>query len=98
MERVSGQQLAEWVAAARERWTVPGIAVGLLRGNGVATAADGVCDLERDEPVTPETSFRVASITKPFAAVLAMTLVQDGLLALEGPPPGSRVEATVRQL
>jgi hypothetical protein len=31
MERVSAQQLQQWVAEARQRWNVPGIAVGDLR-------------------------------------------------------------------
>jgi hypothetical protein len=30
MERVSAEQLAEWAAEARERWSVPGLAVGLF--------------------------------------------------------------------
>ena len=98
MERVSAQQLAEWVAEARERWSVPGIAVGLLYDRETVFAADGVCELGGDEPVTPETAFRIASITKPFTATLALSLAQDGLLALDEPPAGSRVEATIRQL
>jgi len=98
VERVSAQQLAEWAAEARERWSVPGIAVGLLYDRETMFAADGVCELGGEQQVTPETAFRIASITKPFTATLALSLVQDGLLALDEPPAGSRVEATIRQL
>jgi CubicO group peptidase (beta-lactamase class C family) len=98
MERVSAQQLAEWAAEARERWSVPGIAVGVLYDAEVTTAADGVCELGRPEPVSAESLFRIASITKPFVATLAMTLVQDGLLDLDKPPADSAASATVRQL
>jgi len=98
MERVSAQQLAEWAAEAQERWSVPGLAVGLLHHGETVVAADGVCQLGSDERVSSETAFRIASITKPFTATLALTLAQDGLLALDEPPPGSRVEATIRQL
>ena len=98
MERVSAQQLAEWAAEARERWSVPGIAVGLLYDRETVFAADGVCELGGELRVTPETAFRIASITKPFTATLALSLAQDGLLALDEPPAGSRVEATIRQL
>ena len=98
MERVSAQQLAEWAAEARERWSVPGIAVGLLYDRETVFAADGVGELGGELRVTPETAFRIASITKPFTATLALSLVQDGLLALDEPPAGSRVEATIRQL
>ena len=98
MERVSAQQLEQWVAEARQRWNVPGIAVGVLRGNEAVVVADGVGSLDGDEAVFPETVFRIASISKSFTATLAMTLVQDGLLGLDEPPPGSLVDATVRQL
>src|SRR6266536_44243 len=98
MARISAEQLAEWAAEARERWSVPGIAVGILRDGEVVTAADGVRELGRDEQVSPETVFRIASISKPFTATLAMTMVQDDLLELDEPPPGSHVDATVREL
>jgi CubicO group peptidase (beta-lactamase class C family) len=98
VERVSAQQLAEWAAEARERWSVPGIAVGLLYDRETVFAADGVCELGGEQQVTPETAFRIASITKPFTTTLALSLAQDGLLSLDEPPAGSRVEATIRQL
>ena len=98
MQPVSTDQLAAWAGEARERWSLPGLAVGVLRDGEVVAAADGVCALGRDEQVAPDTVFRIASITKPFVGTLAMTLVQDGLLALDEPPPGSPVDATVRQL
>src|SRR3954464_5821934 len=97
MERFSAQ-LEQSVGQARRRWSVPGFAVGVLRDGEIATAADGVCELGQAEPVTPETLFRVASITTPFVATLAMTLVQGGLLDGGEPPAGSTVEATVSQL
>jgi CubicO group peptidase (beta-lactamase class C family) len=98
MERVSADLLADSTAQARERWNVPGMAVGLWRDGEIVSAADGVRELGRPEPVEWDTVFRIASITKPFTAALAMTLVQEGLLDLDEPPPGTRVEATVREL
>src|SRR5690242_15374054 len=98
MEPVSPDQLASWVREARRRWHVPGMAVAVRTPDALVTSADGVYDLAGDRPVTPETVFRIASITKPFVATLAMTLVQDGLLALDEPLPGSHARATVRQL
>jgi CubicO group peptidase (beta-lactamase class C family) len=98
MERVSGQELGVYVREARRRWSVPGLVVGLLRVGEVVAAADGVRDLGLAETVERETVFRIASITKPFVATLALTLVQEGLLSLDEPPPGTQVDATVRQL
>jgi len=40
-------------------------------------------DPSLDLPVTPDTRFRVASISKPFVAVGCMTLVEAGLLNLD---------------
>ena len=37
------------------------------------------------EPVRPDTLFRISSTTKPVTAVVAMTLVDDGTLALDDP-------------
>src|SRR5919198_1758246 len=98
MARVSAQELGKWAAAARARWNVPGIAVGALFDGEVMSTGVGIRELGRGEPVRPDTVFRLASVTKPFTATLAMTLAQDGELALDEPPPGTRVEATVRQL
>jgi CubicO group peptidase (beta-lactamase class C family) len=98
MERVSADQLDGLVREARERWNVPGLAVGVLQEGSVTTAADGACRLGEPEPVTPATVFRIASITKPFTAALALSLAQDDLLDLDAPPPGTTVDATVRQL
>ncbi|HEX6702682.1 MAG TPA: serine hydrolase domain-containing protein, partial [Gaiellaceae bacterium] len=86
------------VAEARERWHVPGMAVALLQDGEPVFAADGVRDLSTNDPVGPETPFRVASITKPFVGTLTQMLAQDGLLSLDEPPPGARTTASVRQL
>ena len=98
IEPVSSDQLAAWAEEARERWSVPGIAVGVLRGGVVVTAAAGVRELGGDAAVSPADVFRIASISKPFVATLVMSLAQDGLLSLDEPPPGTRVAATIRQL
>ena len=98
IEPISGQKLAVLASEARERWGVPGLAVGVLGGGALVCVSDGRCELGRDDPVTPASLFRIASITKPFVAMLALTLAQDGLLELDAPPPGTRAEATVRQL
>jgi CubicO group peptidase (beta-lactamase class C family) len=52
--------------AAATRWEVPALAVGVLLGGETETFALGC---------TPETRFRVASITKPLVAQLALTLL-----------------------
>lgn len=36
-------------------------------------------------PMTEDTLFRIASLTKPFAGVLLLSMIQDGLLAMDDP-------------
>ena len=77
--------LDEAVHAAMERWSVPGIEVGVLRRGDVARHAYGVTSLETEQPVTPDTLFQIGSISKVFTATLAMMLVDDGKLDLDTP-------------
>src|SRR3954465_8512060 len=98
MERISAEQLAESVAEARRRWSIPGLAIGVLQDGELLSVADGVLELGQPEPVSADTVFRIASITKPFTATLAVTPRPDGLLALDEPPAGAPVPASVRQL
>lgn len=59
----------------------PGAAIAIVQGDSVLyTKCYGVRELGRTEPITPHTTFRVASLSKGFAAVLTGLLVQDGIL------------------
>lgn len=44
----------------------------------------GLANREWDRLHEPDTKFRIASITKPFAALLVMQLVEEGKIALHG--------------
>jgi CubicO group peptidase (beta-lactamase class C family) len=74
-------ELEEIVRDARARNGVPGVAAGLHVDGQAMSVADGVLELGKDEPVRPETPFRIASISKPFTASLALScLPADGRL------------------
>jgi D-alanyl-D-alanine carboxypeptidase len=61
-----------------------GVAV-LVAHDGIATtAATGVANDAGDE-ITPETPFRVGSISKPFVATMVLQLVDEGRVALDEP-------------
>jgi CubicO group peptidase (beta-lactamase class C family) len=65
---------------------IPGLAVVVLRGSDVVLAKGfGEADLERHIPVTPDTPFDIASVTKPISAVVALKLVELGQLDLDRP-------------
>lgn len=64
----------------------PGLSVVMLRDTSVILAEGfGLANVEHQTPVTPETPFNVASVSKPISAVVALRLVHDGLLHLDRP-------------
>ncbi len=64
----------------------PGAAVMVIRNDEVLYAAGyGYADLERREPITPQTSFRLASVSKQFTAMAVMILADRGELAYDDP-------------
>jgi CubicO group peptidase (beta-lactamase class C family) len=68
------------------RGQAPGVALSLTHaGEPLFTRCDGLADLARGQPVRPTTVFRLASLSKPFTALVVMLLERDGLLDLEAP-------------
>jgi CubicO group peptidase (beta-lactamase class C family) len=84
--------------------SAPGAVLAIQHRDVVVTCAAGRANLATRVPVTAETLFPIASITKVYTATLAMQLVDDGLLDLDEPVrtylPGFRVadERTTREL
>ena len=65
---------------------IPGLQVALVRDGRVVWHGNfGVRNATSGEPVTDETIFEAASLTKPFFAYYAMMLVDQGLLDLDKP-------------
>ncbi|SNS52193.1 CubicO group peptidase, beta-lactamase class C family [Geodermatophilus saharensis] len=73
--------VSEAVAAG----AVPGAAWWVTRDSEVARGAAGTHTPGGDDPVGPDTVFRIASVTKPVVAVAALALVDDGTLRLDDP-------------
>lgn len=68
-----------------EELGVPGVSVAFFEdGEVVWTRTYGLADVERGVPVTFETRFQAASISKPVAAMAALDLVEEGRIALDG--------------
>ena len=64
----------------------PGVSVAVvLNGEHVWSEGFGMADLENNVPVTPQTLFRLASISKSMTATAAMHLWEQGKLDLEAP-------------
>ncbi len=65
---------------------IPGLAVAIVNGKQiVAVQGLGYADVEAQTPVTVDTPFNIASVAKPIAAVIALHLVEQGLLNLDLP-------------
>lgn len=68
------------------RRPVVGLAVGVVRGGGLERfSAHGFADIASGTPITEDTVFRVASITKTLTAVAVMQLSERGLVDLDAP-------------
>jgi CubicO group peptidase (beta-lactamase class C family) len=63
---------------------IPGYVAGVRIGGQVEVRAGGRTAVEAESaPMSEETLFRIASVTKPIGGALTLSLVQDGALALE---------------
>jgi CubicO group peptidase (beta-lactamase class C family) len=62
----------------------PGFSVAVMRdGKSVYEKGFGLANLEYDIPVTPQTIYHVASVSKQFTAMAVVLLEEDGKLSLE---------------
>ena len=62
----------------------PGASVLVLHGDAVVVRrAYGLADVSTARPATPETNYRLASLTKGFTAAAVLLLVRDGTLTLD---------------
>jgi CubicO group peptidase (beta-lactamase class C family) len=63
---------------------IPGAALAVARdGQLVYARGFGYADVERQEPVRPDSLFRIASVSKPITAAAILQLVDAGKLHLE---------------
>ncbi len=65
---------------------IPGGALAVVRERRLVYARSyGLADREKGIAATPETLFRIASLSKPITAVAILKLVDQGRLALDSP-------------
>lgn len=78
--------LAQMVDAAAQSGPLPGIVVGVRLGSQPPVIhAYGAADIRQGDPVTADTPFQIASLTKQFTAAAVMQLVAAGKLDLDAP-------------
>lgn len=93
------------VAAEALSRGVPGLGVVIVAGGKVVVQRGyGRADLATGRPVTAATPFNIASVTKPFTAMLVQLLAAEGRIHLDAPAgryislPSQYRTITVRQL
>jgi D-alanyl-D-alanine carboxypeptidase len=94
------------VRAEMARSKVPSVSLAVIRnGQLVKIQGYGLADVERQVSATPDTVYKIGSVSKQFIATGIMMLVQDGRLSLEDPvskhlqgTPASWTGITIRHL
>jgi beta-lactamase class C len=78
----SARELSAWLDAAVQSGQVSGLAAAVVKGDKVLLQRGvGYADARRGLPVTTDTVFRLASLSKAFASALAALLIDDGMLS-----------------
>jgi CubicO group peptidase (beta-lactamase class C family) len=74
------------VSEILNRYPAVGMAVGVVRNGRLELFyPHGVADIASNTPITEDTVFRIASITKTFTAIAVMQLWEQGLVDLDAP-------------
>ena len=64
---------------------MPGLVAGIRHRGEIEYFATGSLAFDTDEPVRPDTRFRIASLSKPVGAAVVLSMVADGVLGLDDP-------------
>jgi CubicO group peptidase (beta-lactamase class C family) len=79
-------ELERIIPELMKKASIPGLSIAVIRDGELFWAKGfGVKNAQTKEPVTEETIFEAASLTKPFFAYAAMKLVEAGELSLDRP-------------
>jgi len=83
--RAVREALDERLERLRWRAGIPGISVAIIFSDGTMwLGQSGFADVEAGRPVTADTAFAIASVTKTFTAAVVLDLIDDDLIELDG--------------
>jgi CubicO group peptidase (beta-lactamase class C family) len=92
----------EGVRAAAERHVgddrVPGLVALVAHGDDVHVEAHGSLAVGGGPPVTRDSIFRIASLTKPITAAVTLAIAAEGLLDLDAPVDALAPELAARRV
>src|SRR3954453_12650177 len=75
--------VADVLQAQVDSGRLPGFVAAVRAGGDTEVLAGGRLAFDGDAPMRPDTLFRLASVTKPFAGALTLGLVEAGVLGLD---------------
>ncbi|MCL5260147.1 MAG: beta-lactamase family protein [Gammaproteobacteria bacterium] len=67
----------QYAEQARKEWQIPGMAIAIVKDNQIIYKKGFGVRNTKGEPVTPETIFNVASLTKSFTAALLAKQIEE---------------------
>jgi CubicO group peptidase (beta-lactamase class C family) len=79
------EALAALVTQKMQDYGVPGVAFGVVKNGRLTLRGVGTTNIDNPQPMTPETVFPIASISKTVTATAIMRLVEEGKLDLDAP-------------
>jgi CubicO group peptidase (beta-lactamase class C family) len=89
--RMPLEAFAAEIDSLRVARRIPGLSVAVIQDGRVVLARGfGLADVEARIPATELTPYNIASVTKPISAVVALRLVERGVLDLDRPMSGFR--------
>jgi CubicO group peptidase (beta-lactamase class C family) len=76
----------EYVAETLRKWNVPGVAVSIVKDGAVVLSKGyGVRDPATNKPMTKDSIFPIASMSKAFTSFGAGLLVDEGKMSFDAP-------------
>lgn len=99
------QEFEAFAARVMKAQQMPGLSVAIVHGDFRWSRGFGFADLENQVPATADSSYRMASVTKPMTAVAVLRLADEGKIDLDAEVqkyapffPRKKFPITVRQL
>jgi CubicO group peptidase (beta-lactamase class C family) len=85
-EKSKDKRIDEYVKSIMDEFQIPGLALAVVKDNKIfKVKAYGVKNLDTKVPLTAESIFHMASVSKPFSATAIMQLVEEGKINLNDP-------------
>ena len=79
------EAIASLVERKMTEYRVPGVGLGIFKNGQLTIRGFGVTNVDDPQPITADTVFTIASISKTFTATAIMRLVEQGRADLKAP-------------